>query len=167
MRESRANARGLLDATQESLLLVNREGVIMAANHTAAHRLKTSLEALIGENLFNLIPQEIIESRKSHFNSVLQTGTPVDFEDTREGIVFHNSYFPVQTKTGEFTGVAIFAQDITKRKRAEEELKRNVAEMERFNKMAIGRELKMIQLKEEINELLENLNQDKRYKIVT
>jgi hypothetical protein len=56
--------------------------------------------------------------------------------------------------------------DITERKHMEEELRRNIEELERFNKLAIGREIKMIQLKEEINELLCQLNQDKRYKVV-
>jgi PAS domain S-box-containing protein len=59
-----------------------------------------------------------------------------------------------------------FMTDITERKRAEEELRRNVEELERFNKLAIGREKKMIQLKQEINELLFQSKQDKRYKIV-
>jgi two-component system, chemotaxis family, CheB/CheR fusion protein len=45
-------------------------------------------------------------------------------------------------------------------------LRRNVEELERFNKLAIAREIMMIQLKEEINELLCQLNQDKKYKIV-
>jgi hypothetical protein len=45
-------------------------------------------------------------------------------------------------------------------------LRRNLEELERFNKLAIGREIKMIQLKEEINELLIQLDQDKKYKIV-
>jgi PAS domain S-box-containing protein len=291
LRESRATARGLLDATQESLLLLDSEGIVIAGNHTAAHRLQKSTEELIGINLFDLLPESTLASRKAHFNSVLQTGKPVEFEDTREGIIFHNSYFPVKAKTGEATGVAIFAQDITERKRAEEavaksekeyrtlfenasigivvgqdqmfrfvnpqmekllaykqseltsrsiidffhpddrniiqerhekrlkgesvpdvyntrmvdrygstkwvevkavpiqwddrpaalgfitditerkraeeELNRNVEELERFNKLAIGRELKMIQLKEEINEMLGQLDQDKKYKIVT
>jgi hypothetical protein len=57
-------------------------------------------------------------------------------------------------------------RDITERKHMEEELRCNVEELERFNKLAIGREIKMIQLKEEINELLSQINQDKRYKIV-
>jgi len=71
----------------------------------------------------------------------------------RDGMVFPHIYYPVQDKTGAIPGVAIFAQDITERKHMEGELTKNVEELERFRKLAIGREVKMIQLKEEINEL--------------
>jgi hypothetical protein len=56
--------------------------------------------------------------------------------------------------------------DISERRHMEADLRRNVEELERFNKLAIAREIMMIQLKEEINELLCQLNQDKKYKIV-
>jgi PAS domain S-box-containing protein len=52
------------------------------------------------------------------------------------------------------------------RDRVESELHQNLAELERFNRLVIGREEKMIQLKQEINELREQLGQEKRYKIV-
>lgn len=52
------------------------------------------------------------------------------------------------------TKVICTTEVITARKHMEEELRRNVEELERFNKLAIARELKMIQLKDEINELL-------------
>ena len=52
------------------------------------------------------------------------------------------------------------------RDRVESELHQNLAELERFNRLVIGREEKMIQLKQEINELREQLGQGKRYKIV-
>jgi len=48
----------------------------------------------------------------------------------------------------------------------EEELRRNVEELEKFSNLAIGREIKMIQLKEEINELLGQLDQGEKYEIV-
>jgi hypothetical protein len=48
----------------------------------------------------------------------------------------------------------------------EEELRRNVEELEQFSNLAIGREIKMIQLKKEINELLDQLGQGERYEIV-
>jgi PAS domain S-box-containing protein len=166
LRESRATARGLLDATQESLLLLDKEGIIIAVNQTAARRHHRRPEELVGTNRFDLLPQNLCESRRFHFNNVLQTGNPVDFEDVRDGMVFHHIYYPVQDKTGTIIGVAIFAQDITERKNMEEELTQNVEELERFRKLAIGREIKMIQLKEEINELLDQSGQGEKYKIV-
>ena len=48
----------------------------------------------------------------------------------------------------------------------EEELRRNVDELERFSKLAFGREKKMIQLKQEVNELMSQLGQVEKYKIV-
>lgn len=166
LRKSQASARGLLDATQESLLLLDKEGIIIAVNQTAASRQHRAPEELIGTNRFDLLSNGLSESRKAHFNKVLQTGNPEDFEDERDGMVFHHIYYPVQDKAGETIGVAIFAQDITERKHMEKELRRNVEELEQFNKLAIGRELKMIQLKEEINELLGQLGQDEKYEIV-
>jgi len=130
LRGSRAAARGLLDATQESLLLLDKEGAIIASNQTAAERFQKSPEELSGINLFDLVPKNIRASRIAHFEDVLQTGTPADFEDIRDGIVLHHIYYPVQDKAGAIMGVAIFAQDITERKRAEEAIRES---QERFN----------------------------------
>ena len=167
LRESRATARGLLDATQESLLLLNKEGSIIAVNQTAARRNQQTPQELIGINRFDILPHDLRESRKAHFNNVLQTGNPADFEDSRDGMVFHHLYYPVQDKTGAIIGVAIFAQDITERRHMEDEMKRNVEELEQFSKLAIGREIKMIQLKQEVNTLRGQLGQIEKYKIVS
>jgi len=56
--------------------------------------------------------------------------------------------------------------EIAERKSAEENLEERTAELERFNKLAVGRELKMIELKKEINARLEELGREPRYKIV-
>jgi two-component system, chemotaxis family, CheB/CheR fusion protein len=39
-------------------------------------------------------------------------------------------------------------------------------ELERFNEITVGRELKMVELKEEINALLKRLGENEKYKIV-
>jgi PAS domain S-box-containing protein len=54
-------------------------------------------------------------------------------------------------------------QDITERKRTEEELIRKMQEIERMNEMYVGREVRMIDLKDEINVLLEELGQPPKY----
>jgi PAS domain S-box-containing protein len=53
--------------------------------------------------------------------------------------------------------------DITARKAAEETLHARHRELERFNKAAVGRELRMGELKKEINQLCRTLGQDEPY----
>jgi PAS domain S-box-containing protein len=60
--------------------------------------------------------------------------------------------------------------DISERKQAEEQLRRshaelrtNAEELARFNRVAVGRETRMIELKKEINELCRERGQDARY----
>jgi len=56
-------------------------------------------------------------------------------------------------------------QDISERKRAESELKKKNKELELFNRLAVGREIKMIELKKEINALLLQLGKGSKYEI--
>jgi PAS domain S-box-containing protein len=63
-------------------------------------------------------------------------------------------------------GIVCTLEDITERKQAEKELKDRMEDLERFSRLTINREEKMIQLKEEINTLQEQMGKEKRYKIV-
>ena len=57
-------------------------------------------------------------------------------------------------------------RDISDRKQAEEELQQHLQDLRQFERVAIGREERMIDLKEEINNLLQKMGQAKKYKIV-
>ncbi|MFH1196449.1 MAG: PAS domain S-box protein [bacterium] len=57
------------------------------------------------------------------------------------------------------------ARDITERKLAEIELQKQMDETERFNKIFVGREEKMIELKKEVNALLEKEGKPKKYNL--
>ena len=59
--------------------------------------------------------------------------------------------------------VAVRASGELERQQAEEELRRHAAELERFNRAMVGRELRMIELKHEVNELCGKLGQKKAY----
>ena len=54
--------------------------------------------------------------------------------------------------------------DITKRKKAEEELQGKMNELKAFYRTTLGREGRVIELKQEVNELLEQLGKRKKYK---
>ena len=77
---------------------------------------------------------------------------------------------PLKTAQGEITGAINCFYDITQRKQAEEalaqshaELRSHAEELSRFNRAAVGRELRMIELKKEINELCRRHGESARY----
>ena len=59
----------------------------------------------------------------------------------------------------------LFYQDITKRREAEAAIQKRMADLEWFNNISVGRELKMVELKTEINELLKKMGEHKKYDI--
>ncbi|CAB1076771.1 hypothetical protein JY97_02685 [Alkalispirochaeta odontotermitis] len=63
------------------------------------------------------------------------------------------------------TGILSWMVDLGGLKEVERELKAKFDELARFRRMAIGRELKMIELKKEINELLQATGHSEKYKI--
>lgn len=66
-------------------------------------------------------------------------------------------------KDGAPESVLVVAHDITRRKRAEEALRAANEELTRFNRAMVGRELRMIELKKEVNELCGQASQPPRY----
>jgi len=63
-------------------------------------------------------------------------------------------------------GITFTALDITEMKRTEKTLLEKIEELEHFNDITIGRELKMIELKREINSLLKQLGEKEKYNLV-
>jgi two-component system CheB/CheR fusion protein len=59
--------------------------------------------------------------------------------------------------------ILLAIEDITERKRAEEQVRMHLEELTRFNRVAIGRELRMIELKREINGLYQRHGEAARY----
>lgn len=123
LRESEEMARAILNATTESVLLVDNQGTILALNQTAAHRLGKGEEELTGlhsqEVVAHGLSATLVESRLAKIQEVLRSGSPARFEDERGETVFDTSVYPVFDAQGRINRVAIFARDVTARKRAE------------------------------------------------
>ncbi len=123
LRESEETARVILNATEDSLLLVDRNEVVMAANQITADRLGKQPEELIGKHLPELFSKEATSSRSARFAWMIETGEPVYHEDTYDGRVFGVSFFPVFDDYGQVARVVISANDITERRKMEEALR--------------------------------------------
>jgi PAS domain S-box-containing protein len=92
--------------------------------------------------------------------------------DRAVSLVLVATMSPVLDADGDLTHVVVQLVDITERKRAEEALRRQSEalaqsneELERFNRFAVDRELRMIELKRQTNELLERLGEAPRYEL--
>jgi hypothetical protein len=55
--------------------------------------------------------------------------------------------------------------EVAERRRAEEKFTEHAKELEQFNRLAVGRELRMVELKCEVNELAAQLGQPNRYDV--
>jgi hypothetical protein len=71
----------------------------------------------------------------------------------------------LREKSGAFYGFLKIMRDLTESKRTQEALQQQMEELTRFNAMAVGRETRMIELKEEINELCSRHGEPQRYSV--
>lgn len=123
LQEGKAILESLINATRETLLLVDTKGNILVANETVAQRFGKTREELIDVCHLDFFPPDIAASRKAQYDKAVDTGQPVHFRDQRNGRSYEHYIYPVIDTDGQVKRLAIFAMDITEQERAEEALK--------------------------------------------
>ncbi|MFZ5906581.1 MAG: PAS domain-containing protein [Nitrospirota bacterium] len=119
---------------------------------------------VIGKNIFNLYPF-LSSNVQEEYKSVFKTGRPTR---TVESTFFNGGEVITETKKipifeeNKVIKVITIMRDITERKKVEKELKQRMKELQDFYDMAVGRELRMKELKEENNKLRKQLERYKR-----
>jgi hypothetical protein len=78
--------------------------------------------------------------------------------------IVHEKCEHFRDASGKITRSIGMVHDITERKQAEEILRLNNEELTRFNRVAVGRELRMIELKKEVNDLRAKAGEPPHYK---
>ena len=56
-------------------------------------------------------------------------------------------------------------RDVGERKQAEGEIRKRMQEIERLNEYLVGREMRIIEIKKEVNDLLHEMDRSVRYKV--
>ena len=115
----------LMNATSDTILLINIEGEVIAANEVAAKRFGKRLDQFLCARVYDLMPPELAKSRKLKARRVIQTGKPHRFEDKRAGIIFDSTIYPVFDEEGTVVQLAVYGKDITKRVKAYNELEKS------------------------------------------
>ncbi len=123
LEERERTSRALLNATADSVLMIDENGLIIDANDNLAASLGKSRESLIGTVIYDYFPAEIAEQRKARELEAARDKKLVRFEDFRDGRWLENSVYPIFDSHGELVQFAIFSHDITHRKQIEHALK--------------------------------------------
>jgi PAS domain S-box-containing protein len=119
--EERLNA--LINATAEDVVvLLDADLRMEIVNERAARGFGRSPQEMTGKPMDAFMPRDVARTRMAFARRVIEGGQPLRFEDERAGHWFDNNMCPVLSEDGTAEGVAIFARDITERKRMEQAL---------------------------------------------
>jgi two-component system, chemotaxis family, CheB/CheR fusion protein len=165
----------IVNSSDDAIIGRDVNGVITSWNKSAERLFGYSAQEAVGQPITMLLPPDRLRE-EPEILARLERGEPVDHFETvrvsKDGSLLELSLTvsPIKDEAGRVIGASKIARDITKRRRAEEDLRRahaelqaHVEELARFNSAAVGRELRMIELKKEINELCQRIGEPARY----
>jgi PAS domain S-box-containing protein len=145
---------------------LDREGNVISMSKSAMRFLGRDIEDILDDNYSAWFPkQELplamdIFKQTLHGKSSLIETVMMDKSGNRHDVECTSSPIMKDDKVVAVRGVL---KDVTERKNMEDELQRTVSELQRYNDMATEREVQMMELKREVNELRHTLGLKEKY----
>ena len=122
LRQSEGMKKAVFEASQDVILLLDRNGIVLDINHTGAERLEVAPGKIIGRDLFEFLPPHVAENRRELLSQVIGRGEPMRFDDRRGDRWFDIIAQPIFGEDGAVERIALFARDVTDRRNLEERL---------------------------------------------
>ena len=158
MKESEERFRTIVESAMDAIICLKPPGTIYLWNKKAEEMFGYPAAEAMGRDMHALIvPERYHEKAREGLKTFFQTGIGTVVGKTielyalrRDGTEFpiELSISPMQIR-GEWHATGII-RDITERRQAEEKLKQQVEELERFKKATIQREIRMKQLRDKL-----------------
>jgi PAS domain S-box-containing protein len=164
LHKSEHYARALLDAVPDLMFRMSRDGVYL--DYKASNEdLHYQSGSIVGKKNRDMTPSDFADLVDAKIRLTLESGSMVIFEYQLPVPGKGLRHFEARMLPSGPDEITTISRDITERKRTEEALQKKIEELEWFNHLMIDREVKMIELKKEINQLANRLGEEDRYVI--
>jgi len=167
LRESEETFRAVIEAANDAVICLGMPDVIHVWNRKAEEMFGFPAAEAIGKGLHSLVvPDEYRDRAFSKLKDFFQTGEGEMLGRTVElkALKRDGAEFPVEVSIsafnvgGQWNSVGII-RDITERKLLEEDMRQNLEDVEKMNRLMVGRELKMEDLRAEVRKLRARLKE--------
>lgn len=157
----------MLDIASDAILIRDIDNRIIYWNNAAVSMYGWTAQEAAGKYPNELL-NTVFKMQEDEIAAILLRegsweGEVVQTRRNGDHLVVWNRDKLLKDDEGRITGILEIGRDITEKKRIEEALLEKGEHLERFNRLMVGRELEMIKLKAEVNELLEKSGQAKKY----
>jgi PAS domain S-box-containing protein len=167
LRDSEEKYRSIVENTQDIIMLTNPDGRVGYISPACRTVLEYQPDDLLGKTPEIFYPDDI-EKVHDALTKALQGISGSNFQyrivtkDRKIKWVSH-SWSSIFNENHILKYVVSVVRDITDIKLAEQNLKMKIEELEKYKSVTINREIKMVQLKKEVNELCKQLHLDLKY----
>ena len=171
LMENEERYRIIFDKAPDAYFISNLKGKTLDGNDGMEKLLGLNKKDIIGKNFFKLgflvkgqLPRALKHLARNIQN---KTTNPEEFTlNRKDGTEIEIEIRTHFVKINNITHILGIVRDITERKQVEKELDRKNKGLKMSNDLFVGRELKMIELKKEINTLLRQLGKKPKYQII-
>ena len=157
----------LFESAPEAIVMFDMESRVLRINREFLRMFGYTREDVIGRHIRELTVPEDLRNEWETLRAKATQGEQINVETIRQrkdGTRFNVSLLgsPIN-HGGRQIGVYAIYRDIGERKRAEEEIRQQLEELQRWHSLTLDREERVQTLKREVNELLVRLRQPVRY----
>ncbi|MEF8848315.1 MAG: histidine kinase N-terminal 7TM domain-containing protein, partial [Candidatus Thermoplasmatota archaeon] len=146
----------ILDNIKESIIILNEKYEIIDYNENGKKILSKFFNPYQKDEFAEVNFKELMSNagydlNKIKYNKKNNSLLKLEKADTRK--YFEMDFNPIIEEQNDFLGSIIILHDVTSQKKTEKKLKQKIDDLEKFKKNVVEREIKMIELKNEINDL--------------